>query len=1136
MRIRQLDLTRYGKFTNHQIDFGPAIPGQPDLHILFGPNEAGKSTIFAGWLDLLFGIPERSPYGFAHKAAMQIGATLDLPGGAQQLIRVKSRGSSLRDAGGAILPEAAMAAARGELSRDSYRAMFSLDDQTLVDGGEGILASQGELGQLLFAAGAGLADLAPQLARMRDAADKVYRAGGRSGLIYDLKKRLDEVDEARRKIDTGAADYAKLEAGLDRATAEWDRLEAERAAVVAALAGVTQQLAALPFAQNRARDLAALAPLAALPAVPASWPAEAASLVQAQVGLQFQAEQTALAIGRLEAKLAGLGDDPLILGQTVALAATAELLAEHDAGLADLPNRQAEAAELARDMAGLLARLGQSEAAVAAVVLPAAVTARLRALIASRSGLATQVVSARREVQAASTQAAHLRGGLADGPLDPAAVAVLASIIAGLRARDPLAGQRHALQDRDRAAAALAPLLAALQPYRGGAGALLQMSCPTPRQVDDWIRAGDDLAQAWAGAEARLALIRKELLPDPVAADGPDPLAQAATSRTVRERLWATHRASLTAQSADAFEAALRADDQLTDLRSLAGATRIEAARLAGVQARLVADLALAEADQARLLAGRTALADTVTAAVAALSPDLPATMSAAALRNWLAARELALTAAFTLQAAETGVLRVQAEVDAAGVTLAAALHGVGYLHQAPLEVMTAQAAQILESASQRHAATRALVDAEQAVVLRQADMTGAEAAVVEWQTDLRAACAGTWLQDEPLDDAHKLAEQVDLVETLAQTQRDGVKLHDRIGKISANIAAFEAAVLAHAGELGLPPAPARGLWSSLQLRLRLAENAERDRKEASADWAEAQDRAAALAVAYDVNAQRITHMAGHFGVTGPGALLAAITAAEAREALVRAISDAEAQIGLAMGGRPVALETFAALDRITLTASRDALAAQAEVLTEAASIAFADVAEARRRIAAVGGDDAVARLDEARQTILLDIADLAQTHLRRRLGLMAMDVALKRWRETHRGAMMARASEAFALITRGEYTGFSTQTEKDRETLVALPRAGGSLVAADLSKGTRMQLYLALRIAGYDVLAEHRPPVPFIADDILETFDDDRSAETFTLLGQMAGRGQVIYLTHHAHLCEIAHRVCPGVRVHRIG
>jgi uncharacterized protein YhaN len=46
---------------------------------------------------------------------------------------------------------------------------------------------------------------------------------------------------------------------------------------------------------------------------------------------------------------------------------------------------------------------------------------------------------------------------------------------------------------------------------------------------------------------------------------------------------------------------------------------------------------------------------------------------------------------------------------------------------------------------------------------------------------------------------------------------------------------------------------------------------------------------------------------------------------------------------------------------------------------------------------------------------------------------------------------------------------------------------------------------------------------VPFVADDIMESFDNPRSEEVFRLLGEMAKVGQVIYLTHHWHLCGIA-------------
>ena len=66
------------------------------------------------------------------------------------------------------------------------------------------------------------------------------------------------------------------------------------------------------------------------------------------------------------------------------------------------------------------------------------------------------------------------------------------------------------------------------------------------------------------------------------------------------------------------------------------------------------------------------------------------------------------------------------------------------------------------------------------------------------------------------------------------------------------------------------------------------------------------------------------------------------------------------------------------------------------------------------------------------------------------------------------------------------------------------------------MSKGARFQLYLALRVVGYFEFVDQHGPVPFVADDILETFDDFRAEEAFRLFTEMAGVEQVIYLSHY--------------------
>ena len=63
MRLSRLDLARYGRFTDASVRFDALAEGTCDLHILYGDNEAGKTTAYNAMLDLLFGIEPKTSYG-----------------------------------------------------------------------------------------------------------------------------------------------------------------------------------------------------------------------------------------------------------------------------------------------------------------------------------------------------------------------------------------------------------------------------------------------------------------------------------------------------------------------------------------------------------------------------------------------------------------------------------------------------------------------------------------------------------------------------------------------------------------------------------------------------------------------------------------------------------------------------------------------------------------------------------------------------------------------------------------------------------------------------------------------------------------------------------------------------------------
>lgn len=46
---------------------------------------------------------------------------------------------------------------------------------------------------------------------------------------------------------------------------------------------------------------------------------------------------------------------------------------------------------------------------------------------------------------------------------------------------------------------------------------------------------------------------------------------------------------------------------------------------------------------------------------------------------------------------------------------------------------------------------------------------------------------------------------------------------------------------------------------------------------------------------------------------------------------------------------------------------------------------------------------------------------------------------------------------------------------------------------------------------------------MPFVADDLFVNFDDDRAKAGFHVLADLGQQAQVLYLTHHEHLIEIA-------------
>ena len=197
--LARLDLLRYGRFTDTSIELPRT---ERDIHIVSGPNEAGKTTSLTAIEDMLFGIPARSPYNFLHSyEAMRVGGMLESGGECFEFQRRKTRRDMILGPDGDPLPgdERLLAPFLGGMDRVFFDRMFNLSHGRLAEGGRAIIEAKDDVGQVLFAAGTGLADLRERLKQMEDEADQLWAPQkAKRRLYYQARDRLGEAQSSQR--------------------------------------------------------------------------------------------------------------------------------------------------------------------------------------------------------------------------------------------------------------------------------------------------------------------------------------------------------------------------------------------------------------------------------------------------------------------------------------------------------------------------------------------------------------------------------------------------------------------------------------------------------------------------------------------------------------------------------------------------------------------------------------------------------------------------------------------------------------------------------------------------------------------------------------------------------------------------
>ncbi|WP_437276891.1 AAA family ATPase [Sorangium sp. So ce375] len=359
MKILELHLLAFGPFTDLRLDLSSPSPG---LHVVYGPNEAGKSTALRAIRGLLYGIPHITPDAHLHhNTDLRVGGRLAGRGDITlALVRRKGRVKTLRDPDDNPLDDAALAPVLGGVTEELFRTSFGLTHDTLRQGGEALLQGKGDVGQSLFGAGLGGPGLQQLLATLRQEADEIFTPQARTRPLNEAIKAFEVARNGARSAAHPPADWTRKRQEIDEQRAEQERVDAELRALRSTDKRLRRALRVLPLLEARRAILGRRAALGDVVLLPESAQRDREDAQDRAADAGAQASRLRADIEGLEARHAALHVPASLADLDAgAIDGLVTRLGSHRKAAVDLPRVRAELHGVEEDARAILRRLGR---------------------------------------------------------------------------------------------------------------------------------------------------------------------------------------------------------------------------------------------------------------------------------------------------------------------------------------------------------------------------------------------------------------------------------------------------------------------------------------------------------------------------------------------------------------------------------------------------------------------------------------------------------------------------------------------------------------------------------------------------------------------------------------------------------
>jgi len=196
MRFDSLSIPAFGHFSDFSLKFPKS---KYDIHLIYGANEAGKSSLLRAVNALFYGIPRSTPDNFLHpNAKLLIGATISEGADTLSFFRKKGIKNTLLDGEQSTLADSALTPFLGSVNEDFFQNMFGLNTDSLRAGAAKLLSGEGDLGTAIFSVALGGSPIDDAIKKLEAEADLLFKARSTKTTISLAIKAYKDAERAAK--------------------------------------------------------------------------------------------------------------------------------------------------------------------------------------------------------------------------------------------------------------------------------------------------------------------------------------------------------------------------------------------------------------------------------------------------------------------------------------------------------------------------------------------------------------------------------------------------------------------------------------------------------------------------------------------------------------------------------------------------------------------------------------------------------------------------------------------------------------------------------------------------------------------------------------------------------------------------